>query len=120
MKKLFLTAGALVLAACSDASASVPTPTLSRGPGSSASLSQPSARPGHYIVRFRDGVGYAPGLARTLVAAHRGLLEFSYEHSIKGFAAELSDAAVAALQNHSDVLYIEPDGYAYAITTQTG
>jgi hypothetical protein len=44
------------------------------------------------------------------VAQHNGGLEFVYRSAIKGFAAELSDAAVAALRTHPEIVQIEQDG----------
>jgi subtilisin family serine protease len=70
-------------------------------------------------VVLRDGAD-APGLARQLTAAHGGTLRHTYQHAIRGFAASLPDAAVAALQQHPQVAYIEQDQPMHAIsTTQT-
>ena len=122
MKRKFLVATALVLAACQDASAPTSrlSPAAAAGAPDAAAVGQSSApRPGHYIVVFRDGVANASGLAKSLVAAHNGVLEHSYQYAIKGFAAQLSDAAVESLRLHPDVAYVEQDGIMSAITTQT-
>ena len=120
MKKMLLTACVFVFAACSDASSPAPLVSGAKRVLPAAASSSAVVRPGHYIVVFRNEVGDPAALARLLVAANKGLLEFTYEHAIKGFAAELSDAAVIALSNHADVDYVEQDGYVSINTTQTG
>src|SRR5256886_17461493 len=63
-----------------------------------------------YIVVFKDGVADPEGLAQTLVSLYGGSLKHTYKSAIKGFAAILSDAAVAALQAQSTLVdYVEPD-----------
>src|SRR2546430_13730355 len=52
-----------------------------------------------YIVVFKDGVADPEGLAQTLVSLYGGSLKHTYKSAIKGFAAILSDAAVAALRS---------------------
>ena len=92
-KKLLLIAAAVGLGACRDVStpSSIPAPLA---PALSASTAV-VPRPGHHIFVFRGGVADPPGLARALVRAHRGTLEQTYQYAIKGFAAALSDSAVA-------------------------
>jgi subtilisin family serine protease len=114
MRRLALLLVPALLAACQDA----PAPTAA--PDAEAALIRsPNAIPGEYIVVFRDGAD-APGLARQLTAAHGGTLRHTYQHAIRGFSASLPDAAVAALQRHPQVAYIEQDQPMHAIsTTQT-
>lgn len=64
--------------------------------------------PGRHIVVFRNAVTDAPGQARQLVETHRGTLRFTYQHALKGFAADLPDAAVAALRKNPNVEFVEP------------
>lgn len=119
MRKILLIAGALALASgCQDASAPTPLSPRSIGPAFSASLAS-GPRPGHHIVVFRDGVTDVPALARSLVSTHGGVLEWTYQSALKGFAAELSDAAVDAVRRHPDVVEVEQDSYMSAVTTQT-
>src|SRR5438445_11000596 len=99
----------LFLGACRDA----PTPLQPR-PGQSQDLIGQLANgqivPGQYIVVFKDGVADPEGLAQSLVSLYGGSLKHTYKSAIKGFAAILSDAAVAALRAQSTLVdYIEPD-----------
>jgi subtilisin family serine protease len=76
--------------------------------------------PGRYVVVFKREVGDAPGLARQLAAAHGGTLHHTYQHAIKGFAASLSDGAVAALRRNPNVAYVEQDQRVSAVVGSWG
>ena len=65
--------------------------------------------PGQYIVVFRDTVADPVGLAQSLVNAQSGTLLHTYTSALQGFAARLSDAAVAALRQNALIAYVEPD-----------
>ncbi|HYR13187.1 MAG TPA: S8 family serine peptidase, partial [Mycobacterium sp.] len=65
--------------------------------------------PGQYIVVFRDTVADPEGLAQALVQAQGGTRLHTYTSALKGFAARLSDPAVAALRQNPRVAYVEPD-----------
>jgi subtilisin family serine protease len=65
--------------------------------------------PGSYIVVFKPEVSDAPGLARGLVDGHGGSLRFTYTAALKGFAADLPEQALEALQRNPNVAYVEPD-----------
>ncbi|NBR00638.1 MAG: S8 family peptidase [Actinobacteria bacterium] len=91
------------------------SPTLASA--QSTGVSQPIK--GRYIVQFKESVG-RPGLtADELVRGARGQLHFTYTTAFKGFAATLSDAAVAALRRNPNVLSIEQDSTVYIEATQT-
>jgi len=66
---------------------------------------------GEYIVTTRPG-------AATVQRAGIATIHV-YESAITGFAARLSDAQLRRLQRDPDVLMIEPNGVAHALTTQT-
>jgi subtilisin family serine protease len=102
------------VAACSDAVA----PPVSDAPA----LQQAAAGraiPGEYIVVFADDVGDPTAQAAALVRAHGGTLRFTYQHVLKGFAAALPEAAVAALQRNPRVAYVEEDQEMSVSATQS-
>ena len=75
--------------------------------------------PEQYIITLRSDVADVPGLTRQVVAANRGSLRFTYESAIKGFAAQLPAAAVAALQNNPNITRIEQDRLIHPTGVQT-
>ena len=76
------------------------------------------AAPGHYVVVFAGDVADPAMLAGTLIATLGGDLRFVYTTALQGFAARLSDAAVAALRLDPRVAYVESDRVVSAIATQ--
>jgi subtilisin family serine protease len=71
-----------------------------------------------YIVVLSQGDGAREG--KAAVAQYGGRLLHSYRHALHGFAAVLSEQAVAALSRNSNVIAVEPDGVAYPSDTQLG
>src|ERR687886_812085 len=119
MRRTSLLLAAVALAACQDQPNPLqpsPAPSLALGAASAPS----EVIPGRYMVVFTDDVPDAPGLARRLVAAAGGTLHYLYQYAIKGFAADLPDAAVAALERNPSVAYVEQDQAVHLVTTQTG
>jgi PKD repeat protein len=114
---------ALVALAVGTACADAPTPPSEStqsplAPGGALRSVSGVPRSGHYIVVFQAHVTDTPELAKALVAQEGGKLEFTYVHSIHGFAAALSPAAIATLKYHPDIAVIEPDQIVTAVATQ--
>lgn len=76
--------------------------------------------PGQYIITFADSVDDAPGLAKSIAARYGHEPMFVYESAIKGFAAQLPDQAIEALQHNPQIANIEADAIATVNDTQTG
>ena len=103
-----------LLAACSSWTDQVTGPQTSKLP---SAAQQAVASPGlqdRYIVVFRDDVVDPSGLTDQLVRPFGGTVHFRYAYAIKGFAATLPAAAIAALQRNPAVSFIEPDGIVTA------
>ena len=107
---------ALAFAACSESS----EPTGMTPVNPPASLVG-QAIPNRYIVVFKNSLAAAAvsGEAQRLVGAEKGNLHFTYEHSIHGFAAELSAAAVQRLKQNPNVAYVEQDRVVTILATQS-
>ncbi|HEX8128568.1 MAG TPA: S8 family serine peptidase, partial [Pyrinomonadaceae bacterium] len=89
-------------------------PQLARAQGANAQGSirrSGAAVPNSYIVVFKDSVpqnrvsAFAAQLART----HGGTVGFTYQHALRGFSVELSEAQALALSLNPQVEYIEED-----------
>ncbi len=78
-----------------------------------------SAVADQYIVVFNDGVRDPRGLAQSLARAHGGSIRFTYEHAIKGFAAQLPAAGAAAIARNPNVALVEADQVMHAWDTQS-
>jgi subtilisin family serine protease len=119
--RLVVAISALALAACAEPP-STPLPTTSqiRQEAPLFARGGPDAVPGQYIVVFNDDVSDPDEKSKAKAEKAKGKLKFSYTSAIKGFAAELSDEAVAELRRDSDVAYIEQDQTVSLSTTQTG
>jgi len=103
--------------ACADSSAPTSVSDLRAGAAAHAATASKIIA-GDYIVVFHDSVSDAPGLAKKLNAEHGGTLHFTYGRAIKGFAATLPPAAVAALEHNPNVSFIEPDAVVTVDGTQ--
>ena len=118
MKRTFAAAAALFAAACADPaappSAGVPaSPSLSKGAGAGVIA-------GQYIVVFKDAVDDVDAKTKEKTLKHGAKVARTYKHAIKGFAAELSDEAVAELRGDADVDYVEADQIMTVDATQSG
>jgi hypothetical protein len=69
-----------------------------------------AAAPG-YIVVFVDGTD-PDAVVDELAAAHGFTPKHVFRHALLGFAAKLSDDALAAIRRHPAVKYVEHEGVA--------
>ncbi len=114
MKKgtLALLAGTLGLAACSDAVTTrevrgTPAPVLAAAPGQGIE--------GSYVVVLNEGAN-----PRAVAAVTGADPRFVYEGVLNGFAANLNQGQLNALQQLAEVAYIEEDQEFGVATTQSG
>ncbi len=77
----------------------------------SIGLADPSPVPAweSVIVALNDNVRDPDVVARGVINSHGGQLGHVYEHAVKGFSAQLPEAAVQALLRNPQVKRIEPD-----------
>ena len=89
-----------------------------------AGLQDPGSPPAweSVIVAFHDTVANPRRAAQGMVNGQGGQLGHVFEHGIKGFSAQLPEAAVKALSNHPQVKRIEADivMQAFGQTIPTG
>ena len=98
----------LAAAACSDPAAPPAAdvdPAVASRVAASADGAEPI--PGQYIVVFRDDVADAPSLARRLAVGNGASVRHTYQHAIKGFSANMSEQAAAALARNPNVEFVE-------------
>lgn len=97
----------LLLAACVDNSVDQIS-----GPQATATLNTAVSASSYIVVLERGADPHAVARAASITP------HFVYSHALNGFAAELPDAAVAALHRNPNVQYIEADGIASVNETQ--
>ena len=79
-----------------------------------------SAIPGQYIVVFKDTVHNVPAAVQSMINTVGGTVKHTYSVALKGFAAQLSSAAVDALRRNPAVSYMAEDVPVSLSTTQSG
>jgi subtilisin family serine protease len=97
-------------AACSDA-----VPTQSASPEGAPLLSSANGIAGQYIVVLNEGAN-----PRSVAAVAGISPRYVYTSAVNGFAAELNQGQLTALQHNGAVAYIEQDQPVQASVTQTG
>lgn len=116
MKKwtMILTLSAASLTACQDASG--PVQNESQPLRATAAVGVPIS--GSYIVTLRDDVSDVDDVAKSLGIKAKGKLKHLYKSALKGFAIDdLSDEAVALLEDDPRVIRVEADQVMNAIAT---
>ena len=110
--------GPLAVAASALALAAVPASACAQ---SAPAGGPPAAVEGQYIVVLENGKGAAAADRVERKARGRGgRVKRQYRRVLNGFAATLSDAALAEVRVDPDVAYVEPDAVVSLDTTQTG
>jgi subtilisin family serine protease len=114
MKRSLVLLPVLALAACSDTTDGITGSRLSPDAPVLAAASG-SAIPGSYMVILKEG-----GNPRSVAAVAGVSPRFVYTTAVNGFAAELNQGQLNALQHSPAVAYIEEDGVATASVVQAG
>ncbi|RYZ17244.1 MAG: S8 family peptidase, partial [Myxococcaceae bacterium] len=83
------------------------------------------AIPNEYIVVLRDSTQEvrqqgATNIARELVSFNGGRVLRTYEHTIQGFLANMSEAEAQRLLSDPRVAYVQENGLIHVSATQTG
>ena len=71
-------------------------------------LNKPIA--GQYIVVFKNDIPSSTSVANELTQKHGGQIKYVYEHALKGFALQASEAEAVALSRDARVDYVEEAG----------
>ena len=81
---------------------------------------QPNQIPGQYIVVLKNGRGATNADRVERRARDRGArVKHQYRRVLNGFAAQLTDAALADVRNDADVAFVEADQVVTASAAQT-
>lgn len=107
-------AGVLFIAACADAPSAAVADRVDVEPAAVSAQDAGEVIPGQYIVVFKSHVADAKGKAKEKTSKHNGILKHTYGAALKGFAAELTEAAAADLARDPDVAYVEQDQVMHA------
>jgi hypothetical protein len=100
----------------------VPQPALAQESSTTGRIRRSNAAiPNSYIVIFKDSVpqGRVKGFAAQLARTHGGTIGFTYEHALRGFSVELSEAQALALSLNPQVAYVEEDTLVEGASVQS-
>jgi subtilisin len=104
---LLLTVALAMTLACAGLALAQDDPTPSQGPPE-------GVIPGQYIVVFKEGVQDPTAVAREHAQRHGAEILFTYQRSIKGYAARFPEGRLDKVRADEQVAYVEPDKTAYA------
>jgi subtilisin family serine protease len=96
------------------ASAAVLVVVLGAAGGASA-----APPPNNYIVVLKDSVRDPGAVARAHARRDAAQVRFVYGSAVKGYAAQIPAGRVDSVRADSRVAYVERDGEAHAVATQT-
>ena len=118
---LAVTALALLASGCSKKPAALTSPVAGDGLAPIVKASTfGKAIPNSYIVVFKNGQARdLDGIVNGMANRHSFLTRFRYRNSVQGFAATLSQSAVAELRADPRIEYIEENQEFHADVTQS-
>lgn len=99
-----------------------PGSALAQGQGPATSPAGPDGggRESFIVVLKEGAVGRAAPVAAEHATRFGADVRYVYEHALKGYAAQLDPSLVGALAADARVAYVERDGVATTMATQTG
>jgi subtilisin family serine protease len=109
----------LTLAMIVSAAALLVAPTRSRAQQSKFRHTQ-NAIPNQYIVVLKpeSAESFTSSTAQSMAATYNGTVGFVYEHALKGFSVQMTEADAIALSNDSSVDYLTEDNEVTISGTQ--
>ncbi|WP_329731564.1 S8 family peptidase [Archangium sp.] len=124
--KAVVSAALLTLSACGPEQAEPVEPQGGETLGTTSNFLKASenAVPGQYIVVLKEpapGVAAekVPDVARGLASRYAGSVGRTFEHALRGFTVNMSEAQARALAKDPAVKYVEEDALAHAIEAST-
>ena len=119
--RMSLLAGAVLVGACSDAPTPASPDVAPRAPSAvGAAVGTTTQIPDKYVVVLRPTTLAAGSVGTAIIPAGEGRVTAAYDVALKGFAADLTPAGVAAVRARSEVSFVEADQIYTANVTQTG
>ncbi len=98
----------------------VAIPVIAAGPKDTQIHRVQRPIPDSYIIVFEPRLSNAAVAAEELARAHGARITHIYEAALKGFSAELPEAAAQAIARNPNVAYVEQDSEVSIDTTQSG
>src|SRR5687768_4739781 len=113
--------GARAITVAALALAAAPASALAQSPAPLQPAAGPATIAGQYIVVLKSGEGAAAAdRVESRARGRGGRVHRQYRRAINGFAAQLTDAALADVRADPDVDYVEPDAVVSIRATQAG
>ena len=119
--RMSLLAGVVLIAACSESPTPASPDVAPRAAGDARSNGGMAVQiPDRYIVVLKPTGAQSANVAGAIIPPGEGRVTASYDVALKGFAADLTPAGVAAVRARSEVSFVEADQVYTANVTQTG
>lgn len=117
-----LQVSALTAVAVATTFAAIPA-SAGAGEGSIKQAGGPTAVAGSYIVVLKDTSAVrsqgVPSTARSMVARHRGKLQYTYQKALRGFSAAMGETEAKRLAANPSVAYVQQNHRFQISGTQT-